>query len=134
MEGDMKELVLERLEQRLREKDDELRAARRELDAGGDAKALAERLGRLESDVAEVRIIQGEIMKKVVALEGAVGSMLMGMANGDEGGDEGGDLSSPGVPQGDQPFDRFAADRGGSGEDAHGPGDASRFFHRDRNA
>jgi len=64
MEGDMKEIVLERLEQRLKEKDDQIRSLKSELNSGGDVKAIAERVDHLETEVKETRTTLSEVMKR----------------------------------------------------------------------
>lgn len=136
MEGDMKEIVLERLEQRLKEKDDQIRALKKELNSGGDVKALADRVDHLETEVKETQITLSEVMKKVGALEGAISTMLMNMASAAEEGYPDDDLSQPGVPPDQQPFDRFAAsaDQKDIKEDGHNQSDVTRFFHLSKNS
>lgn len=134
MEGEMKEIVLERLEQRLKEKDDEIHSLKKELGAGADVKALAEKVDRLETDVHETQIALSEVMKKVGALEGALNTVFANMANAAEDGYPEEDLSSPGVPLDDQPFDKFAADRKDIKEDDHSQSDVTRFFHLSKNS
>jgi hypothetical protein len=136
MEGDMKEIVLERLEQRLKEKDDQIRSLKKELNAGGDMKSLADKVDHLETEVREAQITLSEVMKKVGALEGAVNLVIMNAANAAEDGYPEEDLSVPGSMPMDQPFDKFAADgdRKDINEDGHKDGDATRFFHLSKNS
>ena len=134
MEGEMKEIVLERLEQRLKEKDDEIRSLKKEINSGVDMKALADKVDRLETDVRETQIALSEVMKKVGALEGALNTVLMNMAGAAEDGYPEEDLSSPGVPPDNQPFDKFAADQKDIKEDGHNQSDVTRFFHLSKNS
>lgn len=134
MEGDMKEIVFERLEQRLKEKDYELHTLKRELSSGGDVKALSGRVGHLEAELRETKATLSEVMKKVGALEGALSSVLMNLANAAEEGYPEEDLSSPGVPPDDQSFDKFAADQKDIKEDGHNQSDTTRFFHLSKNS
>ncbi|HTY91809.1 MAG TPA: hypothetical protein VMC84_11585 [Methanocella sp.] len=130
----MKEIVLGRLEQRLKEKDDEIHSLKKELNAGGDVKSLSEKVDHLESEVKETQIALSEVMKKVGALEGALSTMLMNLSNAAEEGYPEEDLSSPGVPPDDQPFDKFAANQKDIKEDGHNQSDATRFFHLSKNS
>ena len=135
MEGEMKEIVLERLEQRLKEKDDEIHSLKKEIASGGDTKALAEKVDRLETDVHETQIALSEVMKKVGTLENALNTVLMSMASAAaEDGYPEEDLSSPGVPPDDQPFDKFAADQKDIKEDGPSQSDVTRFFHLSKNS
>src|SRR5271157_1688488 len=149
MEGDMKEIVLERLEQRLKEKDDELHSLKKQLqapDTGGELNDFKERIDNLESDVKETQLILSEVKKKVGALESAMNSMLISMADGGGEADPGEDLSVPGsIPMDSRRFDGFAAgadqkDIKEDGEsmtpinDGHKDADALRFFHLGRNS
>jgi hypothetical protein len=134
MEGDMKEIVLERLEQRLKEKDAEIRSLKKEIQTGSGPKDLTDRVDHLETEVRETQITLSEVMKKMGALESALNSMLMGMAGAAEDGYPEEDLSSPGVPPDEQPFEKFAADQKDIKEDGHNDSDATRFFHLSRNS
>jgi hypothetical protein len=149
MEGDMKEIVLERLEQRLKEKDDELHSLKKQLASpvdGEDLKGLREKVDTLAADVRETQLTLSEVMKKVGALEAALNSMLMSMTDDGEA-DPGEDLSVPGsLPMDSRRFDGgFAAgadqkDIKEDGEsmtainDGHKDADALRFFHLSRNS
>jgi hypothetical protein len=145
MEGDMKDIVLQRLEQRLKEKDGEIRSLKNEIEASGasaeELSGLKERVDRLELDATEVRVTLSEVMKKVGALESALSSMLAGMANADEVSHEE-DLSIPGMmPADSQYVGTFAADadlndvKEDEGSDAAPEnGDTLRFFHLSKNS
>lgn len=142
MEGDMKDIVLERLEQRLKEKDEEIRGLKKELQASSDrpanaeTKGLGDKVDHLETEVRETQITLSEVMKKVGALEGALNSMLMSMADGGEDGySEEGLPGAGGMHIDSQPFDKFAADadRKDIMEDGHEDKDALRFFHLGKN-
>jgi hypothetical protein len=144
MEGDMKDIVLQRLEQRLKEKDEELHDLKTQLAgpaSAGDIQGLKDRLEALEAEMAETKITLSEVMKKVGALENALNSILMSMVDTGEGQDPSEDLSIPGsIPADDQPFDKFAADANqkdikGDGESSTGNADDNlRFFHLSRNS
>jgi len=121
MEGDMKEIVLERLEQRLKEKDEELHSLKKQLEApdGGENLAgIMAKVDTLETDVRETQMTLSEVMKKVGALETAMNSMLMSLADDGESDTEE-ELSVP-------PLDSM--------NDGHKDDDALRFFHLSRNA
>jgi uncharacterized protein (UPF0335 family) len=142
MEGDMREIVLQRLEQRLKEKDDEIHALKKELQGPGDeAKVLKERVDALETEVRNIEITLSEVMKSVGALSATLDTVLMSMAgkNGDGSPEE--DLSVPGgMPADPQLFDNFAADSGQKAdqkdikENGHKDSDATRFFHMGNNS
>jgi hypothetical protein len=144
MEGEMKDIVLQRLEQRLKEKDEELHDLKKQLNvpvSGDEIKGLKERLDTLETEVAETKIIISEVMKKVGALESALNSMLISMTNSGESEGPDDDLSIPGgILMDDQPFDKFAAgadqkDIKGDDETSTGNGDNNlRFFHLSKNS
>lgn len=144
----MKEVVLARLERRLKDKDEELHALKERVIQAesadqGTVKALAERLDKVEVDVHETQITLSEVMKKVGALEATLDSMLMSMNTGDEEPSEvPTDMSMPGVPQmGNLDLD-FAAsmpDQKDIKEDGHSKGDKEghdvlRFFHKSNNS
>lgn len=148
MEGDIKDIVLQRLEQRLKEKDSELHSLKQQLrvpDSGGELKNIKEKIDSLESEVREAQLTLSEVMKKVGALEAALNSILMSMADGGEGVPPD-DLSMPGsMPSDPRPFDKFAA--GGDQKDIKEDGesrtgannghknvDALRFFQLSKNS
>jgi hypothetical protein len=139
MEGDMKDIVLGRLEQRLKEKDEEIHSLKTGLQASGgeDLTGLREKVDRIETDVKELQITLSEVMKKVGALENAMNSILMSVANGPEDGYPDEDLSMPGsMPLDPQSFDKFAADADpkDTSEDGHKENDGLRFFHLSKNS
>lgn len=148
MEGDMKEIVLARLERRLKDKDDEIHALKERVIQAesvdqGTVKALAERLDKAEVEVHETQIVLSEVMKKVGALEATLDSMLMSMNTGEEEPSEiPTDMSMPGAPQLDKDFDNFAVslpDQKDIKEDGHSKGDNEghdvlRFFHKSNNS
>jgi hypothetical protein len=144
MEGDMKDIVLQRLEQRLKEKDEELHDLKKQLQepgSGEEIKGLKERLDVLETETAETRTILSEVMKKVGALETTINSMLLSMAESGEDSGPNEDLSIPGsMPLDDQPFGKFAAsadqkDIKGDDESNTGNSDQNlRFFHLSKNS
>ena len=143
MEGDMKEIVLERLEQRLKEKDEEIHGLKKELQGSSDRpghaeefKSLTDRVDHMEMEAREAQITMSELMKKVGALESALNSMLMSLAENEESY-PGEDLSVPGsMPMDPQPFDKFAAEanRKDINEDGHRDSDALRFFQLNKNS
>jgi hypothetical protein len=138
MEGDMREIVLQRLEQRLKEKDDEIHALKKELQGPGDeAKSLKERVDALETEVRNIEITLSEVMKSVGALSATLDTVLMSLAGKIEGGLPEEDLSVPGsMPADPQLFDNFAADADQKDikEDGHKDSDATRFFHLSQNS
>lgn len=67
MEGDMKEIVLQRLERRLKEKDEEIHSLKKELQGPDDeARALREKVDSLEMEVKETQVTLSEDRKSVV--------------------------------------------------------------------
>ncbi len=137
MEGDMREIVLQRLEQRLKEKDDEIHALKQELRGPGEGeKNLKERVDALETEVRNIEITLTEVMKTVGALSNTLDTVLMAIASKNQGGlPEEEDLSVPGgIPADPQLFDNFAADRKDITEDGHKDDDGSRFFHLSKNS
>lgn len=138
MEGDMKEIVLQRLEHRLKEKDEEIHSLKKELQGPDDeARVLREKVDSLEMEVKETQVTLSEVMKKVGALEAALDSVLMLMAEGGEEDYPQEDLSVPGsMPMDPQSFEKFAAspDQKDIKEDEHKDIDALRFFHLNKNS
>lgn len=136
MEGDMREIVLQRLEQRLKEKDEEIHALKKELHGDGE-KGLKERVDAIETEVRVIEITLSEVMKKVGDLDAALNTVLMSMAGKIEGGLPEEDLSVPGsMPADSQLFDNFAADADQKDikEDGHKDSDGTRFFHLSKNS
>jgi hypothetical protein len=139
MEGDMKDIVLGRLEERLKEKDEEIHALKGGVQAsnGEELSSLREKVESLETDIKETQLALSEVMKKVGALENAMNSILMSMANGAEDGYPEEDLSMPGSMPRDTPgFDKFAADADPKdiSEDGKQENDGLRFFHLSKNS
>ncbi len=139
MEGDIKDIVLGRLEQRLKEKDEEIRSIKKEMEASssfaGDIKALKEKVDHLEMEVKEAQIALSEALKKMGTLEESFNTVLMAMSRENEEEYPEEDLSVPGsVPIDPQLFDKFAAsDQKDIKEDGH-KDDVLRFFHLSRNS
>jgi hypothetical protein len=152
MEGDMKDIVLSRLESRLKDKDEEIHALKERVIQSESAdqetvKMLAERLDKVEVDVHELQITISEVMKKVGALESTMDSLLMSVNTGSEEPSEvPTDMSMPGGPQlGSGDFGDFAAslpDQKDIVEDGHSKGDSNepedknvlRFFQQSKNS
>jgi hypothetical protein len=152
MEGDMKDIVLSRLESRLKDKDEEIHALKERVIQSESAdqetvKMLAERLDKVEVDVHELQITISEVMKKVGALESTMDSLLMSVNTGSEEPSEvPTDMSMPGGPQlGSSDFNDFAAslpDQKDIVEDGHSKGDSNehedknvlRFFQQSKNS
>lgn len=152
MEGDMKDIVLSRLESRLKDKDEEIHALKERVIQSESAdqetvKMLAERLDKVEVDVHELQITISEVMKKVGALESTMDSLLMSVNTGSEEPSEvPTDMSMPGGPQlGSGDFGDFAAslpDQKDIVEDGHSKGDSDehedknvlRFFQQSKNS
>jgi hypothetical protein len=136
MEGDMREIVLQRLEQRLKEKDDEIHVLKKELQGPeDDVKSLKERVDALETEVRNIEITLSEVMKSVGALSATLDTVLMSLAGKNEGGLPEEDLSVPGgMPADPQLFDNFAADQKDIKENGHKDSDATRFFHMGNNS
>ncbi len=138
MEGDMREIVLQRLEQRLKEKDQEIHALKGQLRGPGEeAKGLTERVDALEAEIKQVEIALTEVMKMVSALDVAMNTALMAMADTNKAGPHEECLAVPGgMPVDPQMFEDFAADadRNDAREDGHQDKDATRFFHLGQNS
>ncbi len=138
MEGDMREIVLQRLEQRLKEKDQEIHALKSELQGrGGEANGLKERVDALEAEVMRVELTLTEVMKMVSALDVSLNTALTAMADNARAAMSEQDLSVPGgMPVDPQLFDDFAADADPKDiqEDGHKDQDGTRFFHLGQNS
>jgi predicted nuclease with TOPRIM domain len=94
MEGDIKDIVLTRLEKRLKDKDEEVRALKERLRGFEDSDriaALEKNVERLEDEVREAQAILSEVMKKVGSLEAALTSLIA--ANCEDGECE--DMADP---------------------------------------
>jgi chromosome segregation ATPase len=81
MEGDMKDIVLQRLEKRLKDKDDEIRALKYRIrdgqpeDLKEEMRVIQDKVDVLSDELHEMQITQSEIMKKVCALESALNTI-----------------------------------------------------------
>ncbi len=134
MEGDTREIVLQRLGQRLKEKDEEIHALKKELQVN-EAKALKERVDALETEVRTMEVTLSEVMRSIGALSATLDTVLMSMAGKADGGLPEEDLSVPGgIPGDPQLFDNFAADQKDIKEDGHKDKDSTRFFHLSQNS
>lgn len=141
MEGDIKDIVLARLEKRLKDKDNEIRALKgriKEYEDTDRLKALDAKVERLEAELQETQTTLSEALKKIGAIE-----TLIVAANCEDGGCE--DMADPDLALDgqSQPLapDLFAPglaaplpDGNGEARDA-GPErrDATRFFHMGKN-
>jgi hypothetical protein len=75
MEGDIKDIVLARLEKRLKDKDEEIRALKDRIDNYEDAdhlKALEARVEHLEAELQLTQTTLSEVMRKVGAFEALI--------------------------------------------------------------
>ena len=136
MEGDIKDIVLARLEKRLKDKDEEIRALKERLkdyDSSDGVKGLAERVDRLEAEVRETQVTLTEVMKKVGSLEAA----LVAMSCEEDGGEEAADpdlmLDGQSEPQAPERFDAGVAADAARETDGDKK-DAMRFFHMNKNS
>jgi hypothetical protein len=136
MEGDIKDIVLARLEKRLKDKDEEIRALKDRIDDYEDSdrqKALETRIVQLEEGLLETQTALSEVMKKVGAVEA-----LIVAANCENDGCE--DMSDPDL-QLDGKSEPMAPDIYEPGVAASLPDggekpekkDATRFFHMNKN-
>ena len=135
MEGDIKDIVLTRLEKRLKDKDEEIRSLKERLEASEDTdriKALEARVEHLEQELHEAQTTLSEVLKKFSALEAAVIAANCAEDGGDELADPDLALDGQSQPLAPERYDTgVAADRGpGDGEKK----DAMRFFHMGKNA
>jgi hypothetical protein len=75
MEGDIKDIVLARMEKRLKDKDDEIRALKDRINDYEDAdrlKALEAKVERLETEMHDTQIVLSEVMRKLSAFEALI--------------------------------------------------------------
>jgi hypothetical protein len=137
MEGEIKDLVLARLEKRLKDKDDEIRALKDRIGNYENAdhlKALETRIEQLEAGMQETQTVLSEMMKKLGAFEA-----LIVAANCED--DECEDMSDPDLqldgqsePMAPEIFPPgVAASLPDGGEQAEKK-DAMRFFRMNKNA
>lgn len=135
MEGDMRDIVLARLEKRLKEKDDEIRYLKQRSgeDVQAEVAALRIKVSELESEVVEYRITLSEVMKKVGSLEGLINGLLISSVADEDIGDDMADpdmlLDATNLPQ-----ELPTADRHIAAEDNNGKKDGMRFFHLSKNS
>ncbi|CAJ37374.1 hypothetical protein [Methanocella arvoryzae] len=149
MEGDIKDIVLARLERRLKDKDEEIRSLRErilkmESEDPNDVKALEARVTRLESELMETQLALSETLKKMCNVE-ALLSELMEKTSEDDGVIE---LSDPDLvldgqknPHGLELYDKYVAAKTDPAslmkeiekENKGTPGDALSFFKVSRN-
>lgn len=137
MEGETKEIVLQRLEQRLKDKDEEIRALKREAEDNEASKSLKERVDTLENEVRQIEITLTEVLKMISALDVSLNTALTAMADNTRRSMSEQDLSVPGsMPMDPQMFDDFAADANQKDikEDGHNDKDVTRFFHLGQNS
>jgi hypothetical protein len=72
MEGEIKDIVLARLEKRLKDKDEEIRALKdriKDYEESDRLKSLESRVGHLESELQETQTALSETLKKISAVE-----------------------------------------------------------------
>jgi hypothetical protein len=136
MEGDIKDIVLARLEKRLKDKDEEIRALKDRIDDYEDVdhlKALETRIEKLEDGLLETQTALSAVMKKVGAFEA-----LIVAANCEDGECE--DMADPDLRL-DGQSEPMAPDIYEPGVAASTPDegekpekkDATRFFHMNKN-
>lgn len=81
MEGELKDIVLARLERRLKDKDEEIRSLRdriyrMESEDPNNVKALEERVSMLESELMETQMALSETLKKLGTIEALIVGLL----------------------------------------------------------
>ena len=137
MEGDIKDIVLTRLESRLKDKDEEIRALKDRIEGfeGSEGRASLEK--RVEALEDEVRLTQAtltEVMKKLASLEAVLTSAL---AAGDEDGEAEASsdpdllLDGQSEPEAPEQYDIGVGAQGPGGEKREK--DALSFFRPPRN-
>lgn len=140
MDGDIKDIVLARLEKRLKDKDEEIRALKERLggyENSDHIKALEEKTERLQDEIRETQIALSEVMRKVGGLEAAIVGLA---AAADEEGDEVIGLADPDLAL-DGHSEPMVPERYDIGVAASPPDamteekkDAMRFFHMGNNS
>ncbi|MCD1293696.1 hypothetical protein CUJ83_01635 [Methanocella sp. CWC-04] len=106
MEGDMKDIVLARLERRLKDKDEEIRSLKNRLrekqpeDLKEKVKGLEKKTEHLESELRQTQTTLSEVMKKIGSLESVLTGIMIANAAEDEEMDDviDPDLGLGGVP------------------------------------
>ena len=142
MEGDIKDIVLARLEKRLKDKDDEIKALRERVDDYENSdrvKATDARIEKLEAELRETQAALSGVMKKVGALEAAVVGIATSLSGEVEDGDA--DLSDPDLsldgqsePPAPDIFGPGVAASLPEGDAQPGKKDATSFFRMGKNA
>jgi hypothetical protein len=137
MEGEIKDLVLARLEKRLKDKDEEIRALKDRIDNYEDAdhiKALETRIEKLEDGLLETQTALSEVMKKVGVFEA-----LIVAANCEDGECE--DMADPDLkldgqsePMAPDIYEPGVAASTPDGGEKPEKKDAMRFFRMNKNA
>jgi hypothetical protein len=137
MEGDIKDIVLARLEKRLKDKDDEIRALKDRINDYEDAdrlKALEARVEHLESELNMTQTALSEVMKKLGAFEA-----LIVAANCEDGECE--DVTDPDLlldgksePMAPDIYEPGVAASTPDGGETPEKKDAMRFFRMSKNA
>lgn len=118
MEGELKDIVLARLERRLKDKDEEIRSLRErifkmESEDPNDVKVLEQRVSHLETELTETQLALSETLKKMSNLEALLAELLEKASEDDDGVVE---LSDPDLaldgqkdPQGLELYDKYVA-------------------------
>lgn len=118
MEGELKDIVLARLERRLKDKDDEIRSLREriyrmESDDPNNVKVLGERVAHLEGELAETQVALSETLKRQSNLESVLAQLMERASTDDDGTEElmDPDLALDGQkdPQALELYDKFVA-------------------------
>jgi len=137
MEGDIKDLVLARLEKRLKDKDEEIRALKDRIGNYENAdhlKALEARVEHLEAELQLTQTTLSEVMKKVGAVEA-----LIVAANCEDGECE--DMADPDLmldgqsePRAPDVYEPGVAASTPDGREKPGKKDATSFFRMNGNS
>ena len=140
MDGDIKDIVLARLEKRLKDKDEEIRALKERLGGYENSdriKALEETTGRLQDEIRETQLVLSEVMKKLGGLEAAVVGLA---ADAADDGEESVGLADPDLALDGQsePLPPVIYDAGVAASPPDnaegGKKDAMRFFRMGKNS
>ncbi len=150
MEGEFKDIVLARLERRLKDKDDEIRSLRErihrmDLEGPTNVKALEARVSHLEGELTETQMALSETLRKMSTLESLIVQLL---ENASEEEDDRVELADPDLaldgrkdPMGLELYDKYVAARTDpvgllkeiEKEEKGSSGDALSFFKVSRN-
>ncbi|WP_424359445.1 hypothetical protein [Methanocella sp. MCL-LM] len=118
MEGELKDIVLARLERRLKDKDEEIRSLRErifkmESEDPNNVKAIEARVAHLETELTETQIALSETLKRMSNFETLLAELLEKTSEDDEGVVE---LSDPDLaldgqkdPQALELYDKYVA-------------------------